>query len=106
MGGLFVLSSCTASFCSPQDISRVMYAYDNGNVSEDPTQFVANAGLAGIITQAEESGFDTPSDAFWLAIDEKVLETATLTATNNNQGNLDETAILVNYGYVKFLGTN
>lgn len=106
MGGLFVLSSCTASFCSPQDISRVMYAYENGNVSEDPTQFVANAGLAGIITQAEESGFDTPSEAFWLAIDERVLTSATTTATNNSQGNLDEVAILANYGYVKFLGTN
>lgn len=106
MGGLFVLSSCTASFCSPQDISRVMYAYENGNVSEDPTQFVANAGLAGIITQAEESGFDRPSEAFWLAIDERVLTAATTTATNNSQGNLDEVAILANYGYVKFLGTN
>lgn len=106
MGGLFVLSSCTASFCSPQDISRVMYAYENGNVSENPTQFVANAGLAGIITQAEESGFDTPSEAFWLAIDERVLTSATTTATNNSQGNLDEVAILANYGYVKFLGTN
>lgn len=106
MGGLFVLSSCTASFCSPQDISRVMYAYENGNVSEDPTQFVANAGLASIITQAEESGFDTPSEAFWLAIDERVLTSATTTATNNSQGNLDEVAILANYGYVKFLGTN
>ena len=106
IGGLFVLSSCTASFCSPQDISRVMYAYDSGNVSDNPNQFVANPGLAGIITQAEESGFDTPSDAFWLAMDEKVLTAATLAATTNNQGNLDEAAILANYGYVKYLGTN
>ena len=106
MGGLFVLSSCTASFCSPQDISRVMYAYDSGNASSNPNQFVANPGLAGIITQAEENGFDTPSDAFWLAMDEKVLAEATLTATNNNQTNLDEASILANYGYVKFLGTN
>jgi len=106
MGGLFVLSSCTASFCSPQDISRIMYAYENGNVSEDPTKFEANPGLAGIITQAEESGFDTPSEAFWLKMDEKVLAAATLTATTNNQGNLDQAAILANYGYVKFIGTN
>ena len=106
IGGLFVLSSCTATFCSPQDISRVMYAYESGNTSEDPTQFVANAGLAGIITEAEESGFDTPSEAFWLSLDEKVLEAATLAATANNQDDLDQTAILANYGYVKFFGTN
>ena len=106
MGGLFVLSSCTASFCSPQDVSRVMYAYENGNVSEDPTKFEPNAGLAAIITQAGENGFDSPSEAFWLAMDEKVLAAATLAATNNNQGNLGETAILANYGYVKFLGPN
>ena len=106
MGGLFVLSSCTASFCSTQDVSRVMYAYEKGNVSEDSNQFVANPGLAGIIDQAEENGFDTPSDAFWLAIDEKVLAEATLTATNNNQTDLDDVAILANFGYVKFLGTN
>jgi YidC/Oxa1 family membrane protein insertase len=106
MGGLFVLSSCTASFCSTQDVSRIMYAFENGNVSEDPTEFVANPGLAGIIDQAEENGFDTPSDAFWLALDEKVLTEATITATNNNQGGLDDVAILANFGYVKFLGTN
>ena len=106
MGGLFVLSSCTASFCSPQDISKVMYAFESGNVSNNPNEFEANAGLAGIVVQAEENGFDTPSDAFWLALDEKVLTAARVTATTNNQANLTDAEILYNYGYVKFLGTN
>lgn len=106
LGGLFVLSSCTATFCSPQDISRVMYAYESGNTSEDPNVFVANPGLQGIIDEAESNGFDIPSDAFWLALDAKVLEAATAAATANNDTNLDDQAILTNYGYVKFLGTN
>jgi YidC/Oxa1 family membrane protein insertase len=106
LGGLFILSSCTASFCSPQDISRVMYAYESGNTSEDPNIFIPNTGLQGIVDEAESSGFDTPSDAFWLALDAKVLEAATAAATANNEVNLTQQAILTNYGYVKFLGTN
>ena len=106
LGGLFILSSCTASFCSTQDISRVMYAYESGNTSEDPNVFIPNTGLQGILDEAESSGFDTPSDAFWLALDAKVFEAASAAATANNESNLDDQAILANYGYVKFLGTN
>jgi YidC/Oxa1 family membrane protein insertase len=105
-GGLVILSSCTASFCSPQDITRVMYAYESGNVSTEEGVFEPNTNLAAIIDEATTNGFDTPSDAFWLALDEKVLVAATAAAAANNQTNLDTTAILANYGYVKFLGTN
>ena len=105
-GGLFFLSSCTASFGSPQDITRVMYAYERGSISGDVNVFEANAGLESIINEAEDNGFDTPSDAFWLALDAKVLEGATIAATLNNESNLTDEEILVNYGYVKFLGAN
>jgi YidC/Oxa1 family membrane protein insertase len=107
-GGLFFLSSCTASFCSPQDISRIMFAYERGNISETPDQFVPNEGLASILetAQSNANGFDVPSDNFWLALDEKVLLAARAEATNNNQGQLSDEEVLTNYGYVKFLGPN
>lgn len=103
LGGLFVLSSCTASFCSPQDITRVMYAYESGNTSDLPNQFIPNAGLASILEQANEQGFDTPSNAYWLALDEKVLAAARLAANDNT---MTDREVLINYGYVKFLGPN
>jgi YidC/Oxa1 family membrane protein insertase len=106
-GGLFVLSSCTASFCSNQDISRIMFAYERGNIAETTDEFVPNEGLADIIeTALVTNGFDVPSDNFWLALDAKVLIAARAEAANNNQGQLTDQEVLTNFGYVKFLGAN
>jgi YidC/Oxa1 family membrane protein insertase len=106
IGGLFVLSSCTASFCSNQDISRIMYAYEGGNESLDTNVFIANPGLNAIIEEAETKNFDVPSDNFWLALDEKVFVAAQAEANRNGDGNLSRQETLSRYGYIKFLGPN
>jgi len=106
VGGLFILSSCTASFCSNQDISRIMYAYEGGNISTETNVFVANPGLAAIIEEAEKENYDIPSNNFWLALDEKVYTAAQAEANRNGDGNLNRQETLARYGYVKFLGPN
>lgn len=107
VGGLFVLSSCTASFCSEVDLTRMMYAYDSGLSYNATTQvYETNPGLQQILDQAAEDGIDTPSEAFWLALDNKVLTAARAEAINNGEGSLTDEEVLLTYGYVKFLGPN
>lgn len=104
--GLFVLSSCTASFCSNQDTSRIMFAYERGNISTVEGEFLPNEGLAGILETAQTGNnyIDVPSNDFWLALDEKVLLAARTEAIANNQGQLSDQEVLANFGYVKFSG--
>jgi YidC/Oxa1 family membrane protein insertase len=102
--GLFVLSSCTASFCSEVDMTRIMYAYDGSNTNLDTGEFVANQGLLEVIEKAENDGIDLPSENFWLALDEKVLVAATSEAESKGETTLTDSQILTQFGYVKFLG--
>jgi YidC/Oxa1 family membrane protein insertase len=102
--GLFVLSSCTASFCSEVDMSRIMYAYDGNNTVLTTGAFEANPGLQAVLDIAENDGIDVPSDNYWLALDQKILTAARLEASSKGSTDLDDSEILSQYGYVKFLG--
>ena len=105
--GLFVLSSCTASFCSEVDVTRMMYTFDSGLSYNATSQtFETNPGLQSILDQAQVEGVDTPSQAFWLALDNKVLTAARAEAVNNGQSGLSDEEVLASFGYVKFLGPN
>lgn len=105
--GLFILSSCTASFCSEVDVARMMYAYDSGLSYNATTQtYEYNQGLQTILDQAEANGIDVPSEQFWVELDGKVAAAATAEAINNGETNLSQEEALASYGYVKFLGPN
>jgi YidC/Oxa1 family membrane protein insertase len=105
--GLFVLSSCTASFCSEIDVTRMMYTFDSGlNYNATSQTYEANPGLQSVLDQAQVEGIDTPSEAFWLALDNKVLTAARAEAVNNGQSGLTDEEALASFGYVKFLGPN
>ena len=105
--GLFVLSSCTASFCSEVDVARMMYAYDSGLVRNETDQSLTyNPGLQAILDDAEADGIDLPSQAFWLELDERVLIAARAEAVNNGEANLSDSEALLSFGYVKYLGPN
>jgi YidC/Oxa1 family membrane protein insertase len=100
--GLFVLSSCTATFCSDIDVTRIMYAYEGSNTVEGT--FTPNQGLLEIIDKAEADSIDVPAAAFWIGIDERVLSTAQQEAISKGATNLSESEVLAQFGYVKFLG--
>ena len=105
--GLFVLSSCTASFCSEVDVARMMYAYDSGLVRNETDQSLTyNPGLQAILDDAEADGIDLPSQAFLLELDERVLIAARAEAVNNGEANLSDSEALLSFGYVKYLGPN
>jgi len=105
--GVILLSSCTASFCSPTDTARVMYAYEGFNTNLNDDTFQENQGLAKILLDAESKNIDgVPSENFWLTLDAKVLGAARLEATSKGQGSLSNPEVLSQFGYVKFLGVN
>jgi YidC/Oxa1 family membrane protein insertase len=105
--GLFVLSSCTASFCSEVDVARMMYAYDSGLVRNETDQSLTyNTGLQAILDDAEADGIDLPSKAFWVELDNRVLVAARAEAVNNGEANLSDAEVLLSFGYVKYLGPN
>ncbi|MDY0214648.1 MAG: membrane protein insertase YidC [Bacilli bacterium] len=111
VAGLFVLSACTASFCSPADISHMLYNQDSGLVTtiengvETKTH---NPVMAEIHAGAESQGFRIPSLEYYEKLDEKVLNFS-LTKFENTEGLTGaelNNAALKKYGYLKFLGTS
>lgn len=100
---VFILSGCTANFCSPEDQARIMYVYEGGDTDLSNATFEYNESLEAIVTQAENSGIATPSEDFWLALDAKVLTAATQRA-GTQAASLSDEEILTQFGYVKFLG--
>jgi YidC/Oxa1 family membrane protein insertase len=98
--GLFILSSCTQSFCSVEDTARVMYAYDGvGTVTDDGYQ--VSPQLATILTAAESQGMRVPTDEFFESMDEKLLTEARIQANNVN---ITDAQALEQFGYLKFAG--
>ena len=100
---VFILSGCTANFCSPEDQARIMYIHESGDADRSNATFDYNESLEKIVTQAESNGIAVPSDQFWLELDNKVLAAATLRA-GTQAATLSDEEILVKFGYVKFLG--
>lgn len=108
--GLFVLSACTASFCSPTDIGHMLYMQDNGVRQEVVDEEIVQSfspTLQEIITGAEGQGFAVPSLTYYEKLDEKVLNFA-LEKFDAEKGDLTGDALnqaaLKKYGYLKFMG--
>lgn len=113
VAGIFILSSCTASFCSEKDIAHMLYREDSGviatlNEETNETEYKFNDTLAAIVKAAHNEGIHVPSIDYFVALDLKVLDLAIkqsgedydlLTITPEEQ-----TAVLKDFGYLKFLG--
>ncbi len=102
-GFVFILSGCTANFCSPEDQARIMYVTETGDADKTTVDYEYNDTLAGIVATAEDQGIAVPSDDYWKAIDAEVLAAATVKA-GSAASSLTDAEILEDYGYVKFLG--
>ncbi len=100
---VFILSGCTANFCSPEDQARIMYVHDGGDADRATGAYDYSDTLQSIIDTADKNGVATPSDDYWKALDAKVLVAATQRA-GAQASELNVTEILEKYGYVKFLG--
>ena len=100
---VFILSGCTANFCSPEDQARIMYVYESGDADRATAGYDYNDSLTKVIETAESQGIAVPSDDYWIEIDDRVLAAATLRAGAQASSMTDE-EILTDFGYVKFLG--
>ncbi len=130
-GGLLfavvLISGCTASFCSNNDKANILYTYEDGvSVYEDnhvdgSEVFVGNSVLtrrvtyenspllSEVIESATANAINVPTDSYFVAIDQRVLEIAleheyglevdfaTIDAAEANNA-------LKNFGYLKFAG--
>lgn len=108
--GLFVLSACTASFCSPTDIGHMLYQQDSSVVVteiEGVKQIEYSPTLTVIIDNARDQGFAIPSIEYYEKLDEKVLNFAIANFANNDglAGDALNAAALKANGHLKFLGT-
>ena len=93
----FILSGCTANFCSDKDKAYMMYA-TCGSVEKREE----------ILEKLSET-VDIPSQSFWTVFDQKTLEIATLEAearVPEKVGELTEPEILQGYGYALFLDSD
>ncbi|NCA97334.1 MAG: membrane protein insertase YidC [Bacteroidia bacterium] len=130
-GGLFLsvilVSGCTASFCSNNDKANILYTYEDGisvyedNHADGVEVFSGNSVLtrrvthdnspllAEVIESAEANSINVPTDAYFVAIDQYLLELALLKEYGVD---VDYTTIdaaeannaLKNFGYLKFAG--
>lgn len=136
LAGVLLLSSCTASFCSETDKAHILYAFDYGvsdyydaeqegaQLPEDakpvfegntkvyytvnvPTNNASGIGRAN--TEAAKAGLQTPSNTYFIKVDQYVLDNAlksykgasydTSTVTFS-----DVVSALDQFGYQKFSG--
>ncbi len=111
--GLFVTifaASCTANFCSPKDQAYMLYQKDSGvvTVNED-TSLTFASGMETILTNAAKAGYAIPSDQFFVELDAKVIDYAKVVfaETYGEETALpsDDSVLLKEFGYVKFLGS-
>ena len=117
--GVFALTSCTRSFCSPNDQAHMLYAIDSGvtTYTEDSsgatplegftgiyytTEIKEKSTIASINASAEKNGFKIPSINYWHALDVEVLKMA-LGGTNYSSYTYNDiTKALEENGYYKF----
>ncbi len=110
VAGLFVLSSCTASFCSPTDIAHMLYNQDGQLVTtvvEGVEEKTHTPTMVTILEGAEKQGFRVPSIEYYEKLDQKVLDFS-LAKFDNKDGLAGEElnkAALKKWGHLKFLGT-
>ena len=108
--GLFVLSACTASFCSATDIGHMLYNQDSGLVTvtndDGVTELTYGPALTKIITNAKSQGYAVPSLEYYEKFDEKVLDFALTKYENvdNLVGSELNNAALKKWGYLRYLG--
>ena len=133
LAGALLLSGCTASFCSANDKAHIMYAFDYGvcDYSEAATDAEGNAlepifdgnthvyysvklptatgsGIGKTNADASKAGLSTPSNTYFVKMDQLVLEQA-LKQVNSS---VDLTSVtyddvlfaLDKYGYLKYAG--
>lgn len=114
VAGVFVLASCTKSFCSEKDIAHMLYREDSGVITTVNTETAEvehkyNDVLDGIINNAWNAGLHVPTIEYFMAIDEKVLTFAIEQSGENYEistiTDLEKAAVLKDYGYLKFLGS-
>ena len=129
LAGTLLLSSCTASFCTPNDKAHILYAFDYGvsdyydaeNKPEGAIEvfsgntniyYVVNvpsstsSGIGKVAADAVKTNVKLPSNNYYVKMDQLVLENA-LKKVNSS---VDFTTVtyddvlfaLDNYGYLKF----
>ena len=128
VAGTLLLSSCTASFCSPLDKAHILYAFDYGVTDYYDTQvegaqplFEGNtkvfykvevptsnsSGIGRANSDAAKAGIQTPSNNYYVQMDKLILKNALET---KNPAGVDYTKVtydevigaLDEYGYLKF----
>ena len=129
LAGALLLSGCTASFCSVRDKANILYAYDYGvsdyydhQVEDSYPVFEGNAnlyykvnvptatgsGIGKVTADAEKANLPTPSNNYFVKMDQLVLKTA----LKKIDSNVDFTTVtftqainaLDQYGYLKYDG--
>lgn len=119
--GVFALTSCTRSFCSPNDQAHMLYAIDNGvtTYTNDgstegalplegftniyyTTEIKEKSTIATINESAEKSGLKIPSINYWHAFDVEVLKYALGGSTFTSYTLDDIQNALEENGYLKF----
>ena len=136
LAGVLLLSSCTASFCSETDKAHILYAFDygvsdyydakqegavlpegakpvfEGNTNVYYTVYVPTNNASGIGRangEATKAGLQTPSNNYFVKIDQYVLDNA-LTSYKGGSYNKaeitfgDVVVALDQFGYQKFSG--
>ncbi|MBP5574890.1 MAG: membrane protein insertase YidC [Bacilli bacterium] len=132
LAGTLLLSSCTASFCTPNDKAHIMYAFDYGvtDYSNTATDSDGNAfeqvfpgntnvyykvnvptstssGIGKVTSDAIKANVKLPSNNYYVKMDQLVLENALEKAYGSSIALSDVTYenvlfALDNYGYLKF----
>lgn len=89
---VFLVSSCTANFCTNRDKASMWYSY-----------YSNEANFTKLIDTAKKT-IDVPHQDFWDGIDAKTKEAAIVQAEAENFADInDEEKLLKYYGYVMFL---
>ena len=122
-----LISGCTASFCSNNDRANILYTYEKGisiyedNSTEGADVFTGNETLKRrvtydnspllweVIADAVSKSINIPTDAYFVEIDQKILETALVSQYGASVDFVDINAeeanlALTSFGYLKFTG--
>ena len=131
LAGALLLTGCTASFCTSEDKAHILYALDYGicdyydkndaNKPEDAVQLFASnpniyysikvptdaaSGIGKATADAQKAGLRTPTNAYYLKMDEIVLlDCLSMQNVSKDSATYDDLLkALDNYGYTKFGG--
>jgi len=127
LAGTLLLSSCTASFCTPNDKAHIMYAFDYGvcdysatagegavQVFEGNTNVYytlnvptsSSSGIGKVSADALKANVKLPTNNYYVKLDQLVLENALKKANESVDFATvtydDVLFALDNYGYLKY----